>query len=400
MTIGFNRPLPAGEETRIDNPRWEYIFGRQITFRADLQPNTYVEESRFYFHRPEDTGEIMVLANLDDQGVLSYDYDFMRYPLRAFSRVDFRFEVTGSDGEIVRSSPGVFYYEDNRFAWHPPLQSGPFRVHWYEGDETFGQEVLDVAQKGLQQAKNWLPLADPADPNRFVEVNIYVYASAQEMRSTNLLAGTNWVAGHADPDLHLIDVSIAPGPEQKTEMERQIPHELMHILLYQTIGSADSKLPAWLKEGLASINELYPNPYYHTILSQAIARDGLLSFSDICQNFPVDASGAYLAYAQAASFTRYLYDQYGSVGLNTLVANYAGSSALDCQDGTTIALGVPLNQLENSWRQTILGGKSAPNSKNSPWPWVTVLGAVLAAPCIVLVVNVLRRGRRMQSTAH
>ena len=82
-----------------------------------------------------------------------------------------------------------------------------------------------------------------------------------------------------------------------------------------------NKLPTWLIEGLASINEIYPNPYYHTILSQAVDRDGLLSFSDICQNFPVDASGAYLAYAQAASFTRYLFDQYGAEGLETLIEN-------------------------------------------------------------------------------
>jgi len=396
ITLGLNRALPAWANTQVGDPRVEYIFGQQITFLAEYQSDVLATETRFYFRRPEDKEAIMVAATLDDQGVLTYVYDSMQFPLRAFSRVDYWFEVVVDEEETVRSSPGVFYYEDNRFVWQN-LQSGPFRVHWYDGDATFGQELLDVAQRGLQQAQSWLRVGTPDEDN---EINIYTYASKEEMRSTLLLGGTNWVAGHADPDMRLIVISIPPGPEQSIEMERQIPHELMHTLLYLTVGSEYYKLPTWLLEGLASVNEIYPNPYYHTILSQAVARDGLLSFRDICQNFPVDASGAYLAYAQATSFTRYLYDQYGSEGLESLVINYTQSSKLDCQDGTAKALGMSLDQLERGWRQTVLGEKTATTEESSPWPWVTVLGVVLAVPCFVLVASAFRRSKRSQSSAN
>jgi hypothetical protein len=397
IALGLNGALPARAETQISNLRWEYIFGRQITFRADLKSDTAAVETRFYFRRPEDAKANMVPATLDDQGVLSYDYDFMQFPLRAFSRVEYWFEVVVDGGQTVSSSREVFPYEDNRFDWQN-RQSGPFRVHWYDGDAAFGQELLDVAQRGLQQAQSWLPVATPVEPDEIID--IYTYASKEEMRSTLLLGGTNWVAGHADPDMQLIVVSIPPGPEQSTEMERQIPHELMHTLLYLTVGPEYYKLPTWLIEGLASVNEIYPNPYYHTILSQAAARDGLLSFSDICQNFPADASGAYLAYAQADSFTRYLFDQYGAEGLETLVETYRQSSELDCQDGTAKSLGVPLTQLERGWRQTVLGEKTASTEASSPWPWVTVLGVVLAVPFIVLMLNAVRHARKPRSTAN
>jgi len=397
IALGFSQALPAraGAETQIENPRVDYVFGSQITFRADLKPVQTVAEARFYFLRPEDDDKANVVpATIDEQGVLSYEYDSMRFPLRAFSRLVYWFEVVEDDGTLVTGNKWEFAYEDNRFAWQD-LQAGPFIVHWYDGDTAYAQELLDVAQKGLLQAQIWLPAATSPD-----EVNIYAYASAEEMRSTMQLAGTNWIAGHADLDLNLIRVTLPPGPEQRTEMERQIPHELMHILLYQAVGADYDKLPAWLKEGLASVNEIYPNPYYHTILSQAVARDGLLSFSDICQNFPVDASGAYLAYAQAASFTRYLFDQYGAEGMETLVAMYTLNPDLDCQDGTSYSLGTPLGQLEHNWRQTILGEKSAAGSTGSPWPWVTVLGVVLVVPLFILMVSGSRRARRMQTTAN
>ncbi len=394
VSLGINHPMSIRADTQVTNPRVdEYIFGRSITFRADLPTNYHVVEARFYFQRPEDTTPNSVLISFGDQGALVYEYDAMRYPLRAFSRVVYWFEVTTNGGEISQSDHKVFYYEDNRFPWQPPLQSGPFHVHWYEGDAAFGQDLMDVAQRGLQQAKNWLPVSDPD------EVNIYVYASAQEMRSTNMLAGVNWIAGHADPDLRLIEVSITPGPEQLTEMERQIPHELMHILLYLAVGQGYYKLPSWLNEGLASVNEIYPNPYYHTILSQAAAKNNLLAFSDICKNFPVDASGAYLAYAQAASFTRYLFDQFGAEGLETLLVVYSNSNEMDCQDGTTQALGVSLTTLERKWRQSTLGETPASPAQGALWPWVTVLGIVLVVPMIMLMTSAIRRSRRSQSEA-
>ena len=59
-----------------------------------------------------------------------------------------------------------------------------------------------------------------------------------------------------------------------------------------------------------------------------------------------------------------------------------------------------LNQLERGWRQTALGEKTASTEASSPWPWVTVLGVVLAVPLIVLMFSALRRTRKPQSTAN
>ena len=234
IALGLNRALPARAQTQVvESCTWIIFLAGRSPFWLNTSRMLLAVEARFYFRRPEDKEAIMVPATLDDQGVLTYEYDFMRFPLRAFSRVEYRFEVVIDGGETVSSSQEVFPYEDNRFVWQS-MQSGPFRVHWYDGDAAFGQELLDVAQRGLQQAQSWLLVATLDEPDEMID--IYTYASKEEMRSTLLLGGTNWVAGHADPDMQLIVVSIPPGPEQSTEMERQIPHELMHTLLYLTVG--------------------------------------------------------------------------------------------------------------------------------------------------------------------
>jgi hypothetical protein len=369
--LGFNHPLSAEAATQVINPQVEYTFGGQITFRAEIQSDIPIKEARLYFRGPGDSNPTSVTVTLDGQGQAVYEYDLIRHPLRAFSKVEYWFEVTTEGGNVFKSELVTFYYEDNRFAWETQ-QNGPFRVHWYEGDAAFGQALLEVAQKGLQQAQNWLPFGAPS------EVNIYAYASAQEMQSTLMLAGVSWVAGHADPELGVVVVSLPEGPEQRTEMERQIPHELVHILLYQLIGPAYRNLPIWLNEGLASITEIYPNPNYHTILTNAVKKGSLLPLASLCPSFPVDTSGAYLAYAEAASFTRFLYDQYGQEGLEALVAMYADGT--DCENGVQEVLGNTLDQLEQSWRSTTLGEKAASTTTESLWPWLVVLVIILGIP--------------------
>ena len=144
-------------------------------------------------------------------------------------------------------------------------------------------------------------------------------------------AEQNWIAGHADPDQGVILVALPPGAERHLEMERQIPHELMHIALNYTDAHAYSNLPAWFNEGLASLAELYPNPEYQALIESAYDSGELFPLASLCQTFPNESQDALLAYAQSASFTKFLYDQYGNPGFNRLIAAFA--SGMNCERG-------------------------------------------------------------------
>jgi len=242
---------------------------------------------------------------------------------------------------------------------------GSFQVYWYEGELEFGQQVLDTAQEGLIQIQNLLPLPVP-DP-----LKIYVYPDAREMQATLDTASAGWVAGHADPELGVIVVALPGGPDQFLLMEQRIPHELMHIALYQATDMGYANLPAWLSEGLAAQVELYPNPDYRVFLSNAIENDSLIPMSNLCQSFPREASNAMVAYAQSESFTRYLYNAYGTPGLDALVTNYA--NGLDCDHGAKAALGRDLFQLDFSSCRSLF-----------------LADAVVADNGVVLVVKVLK----------
>jgi len=143
-------------------------------------------------------------------------------------------------------------------------------------------------------------------------LDIYIYADSRTLQSALSPNSESWVAGHAEPDLGVIVVALPPGPDQRLLIQQRIPHELMHVLLYQSTDPGYANLPIWLSEGLASLVELYPNSDYQVLLENAVEKDSLIPMAALCPSFPRQASSALLSYAQAASFTRFLHNSYGT----------------------------------------------------------------------------------------
>jgi len=64
------------------------------------------------------------------------------------------------------------------------------------------------------------------------------------------------------------------------------------------------------------------NPAYLSTLASAQEKNTLLPLTGLCSAFPQDAEGNFLAYAEAASFTRFLEHQYGDPLLQSLIYNF------------------------------------------------------------------------------
>jgi hypothetical protein len=99
-----------------------------------------------------------------------------------------------------------------RFNWQT-LEAGMLQVHWYQGDENFGRSALEAAQVGLEAIGMLLPskLEQP--------IEIYIYASTDDLHSELAPGGEDWVAGHADPALGVVKVVVEPGSAQGITME-------------------------------------------------------------------------------------------------------------------------------------------------------------------------------------
>lgn len=381
------RSVLAQAEIQVMNEEPVYTFNESILFSATLQtdqPVTRVLVIVGPAGRPEE--DRVLTATLDETGKITARLDLIEYPFPAFATLVYRYQITFGDGEIYTSQPYQLRYLDNRFDWQT-LESPPFRVHWFQGDVAFAQEVLNVAHAGERRLPEILEVYLPD------EVDIYVYASAADLQAALQSPNPTWVAGHANPELNAVLVSLPPGPEQQLEIERQVPHELMHVALYYTDAHTYENLPVWFNEGLASLAELYPSPDYQAILENAFTSGDLLSMASICEAFPTDPGQRLLAYAQSSSFTSFLFEQFGTAGFNRLRAAFANN--LGCRPAVGNALGASLEDLEGKWMRETFTGEAWQEAFAELLPWLVLAVVVLIGP-LIMVFGIVRRPARME----
>ena len=178
---------------------------------------------------------------------------------------------------------------------------------------------------------------------------------------------------------------------QKIIMQQQIPHELAHVLLYRYLGENYNRLPTWLLEGIASLAELYPNPDYQLALKRAVEQNTLMPISALCGPFSRDASQAFLSYAEAASFTRYLHTNYGISKLDLLLRTYA--DGISCETGALQVYGQSLAHLDARWQESALGANLLGVALRATAPYLIILAIILAYPAIQLFSAKTKRER-------
>ncbi|HWQ83666.1 MAG TPA: peptidase MA family metallohydrolase [Anaerolineales bacterium] len=363
-------------QATVSNTSVEYKFGEQISFKALVQSPLPIEKAFVIFRVSGESVTRSSEAEIIYQDGTTYQiastYPLDNQPLRAFTQVEYRFQARLQGGEEFNSPSLSFEYLDNRVEWQN-LEQAPFHIAWYAQDDiAFGDNALKTAQEGLKKINSLLPIQTPE------HIDIYIYPNASTLQEVLILSGQDWIAGHADPDLGVILAAIPSRPEQSLVMDQIIPHEMMHILVYETVREGYDNLPTWLVEGLASLAELYPNPDYQILLNNALERDTLLKMEDLCAPFPRDASSALLAYAQSASFTRFLHQQFGASRMDDLMQGY--TDGLECSRGVEITLGTNLKQLERQWREDVLGEDPARAAAENLLPWLLLALVVLVAP--------------------
>jgi hypothetical protein len=175
-------------------------------------------------------------------------------------------------------------------------------------------------------------------------------------------------------------------------MEQRIPHELMHIMMYRSVGAGYRNLPAWLREGAATLAETYPNPDYERVLTEAGGANKLIPIKELCASFPTDSGQAFLAYAESQSFINYLHDTYGSSGVLSLATSYA--DGVDCERGAERAFGVSLSNLEQKWHSTVMKGNQFPSALQNISPYLVLLCLVLAIPFVGIISTLWKKGNQ------
>jgi hypothetical protein len=348
-----------------------YVFGQQITFVAQVESPVQIQQATIVIlDESQSVSHVRPVTFTDSRS--EFVFDVQQNHLRPFSSLSWYYQLTLADGSSAQSVSQSIRYEDDRYTWQK-LEAGSTRVLWAQGDAAFGQNALNAALSGLQSISNILPI-DLSQP-----VEIYIYPNQADI---SFLSGDEvWEAGLAYPDLGIALIAAELDSNQSINLERRVPHELMHVMLYRQIGAGYKNLPVWLNEGIATLAEINPTPDYERVLLNYSNRNALIPIRDLCASFPADSASAFLAYAETRSFVTYLRDKYGAPALLNLANSYAGG--VDCENGFQNVFGVSLSQMDATWREKALKQNVLGVAFRNMLPYLVLLLLVILVPFLV-----------------
>ncbi|MEX1248158.1 MAG: peptidase MA family metallohydrolase [Anaerolineales bacterium] len=378
LFLGSANSASAQSPVEIVDQQVEYLFNERLHFTVHFQSSENLQEG-FVFYQFEGSERNWVYeGDLGEDQTLDILVGLVaENSPPPFTEIEYWYRFATDHGDIYESPHYILHYDDNRYAWQS-LESAPYILYWHSGDAAFAESVLAAARSGASRTQQLLSLPD------LDSAVLRIYSDAQDVQLISQQAGFNWQAGHTDPDAGVILLSLAPG--QSLEIQRQVPHEIAHLMLYNSLGAeVYSHLPTWLNEGIASYAEVYSDPVQGEYLELANAGDTLIPFFSLCNSFPQDSASARLAYAQSASFVRFLFNTYKAAGFSLFVDAYAKTD--DCINAPFEAFGKDLIALDAEWRAATF----VPQGDAPDWlvalPWMPILSSAAVALGLFLLLR-------------
>jgi hypothetical protein len=338
LTFSLVNAPPAFTQAQISH---HYTFGQSVIFNLSLGNTDEFTDYTLFISTPGMSVTSHTIS--PENGGLSFERNLRDFPLPPFSQITYWWEYKNHDLELLETEKHTFQYIDNRFAWES-YSDNDVTVHWINIEKSIMVNAVPIIKEAIETIQH--ALQTTVTP----VMNVYFYPSAQDLKSALQLAGYEWVAGAAYPELGVILLSVTDGPQAISQMQRTLPHEVTHKMLYDIYGQQGyQNIPAWLVEGLASYFEPTPDPAYAVVLEDALATRQVLTFGTLCYPFPDEQSIAFLAYAQSENITRFIQQTYGWSHIRSLLERYA-VEGISCTTAIEEEFDLQITQFEREWK--------------------------------------------------
>jgi len=257
------------------------------------------------------------------------------------SSLDYWWTVEDARGDRVETAPARVNFDDTRYSWQS-LTEGKVTMYWYQGDQSFAQELMATAQQALAR------LAEDTGAELEKPAKLYIYANSQDLQGA-MIHPQEWTGGVAFTRYGIMAIGIAPA--NLDWGKRAAAHELTHLVIHQMTLNPYNDLPTWLDEGLAMRTEGPLEPVFSGYLNRAIAENGLISVQSLSSPFSAYAEESVLAYAQSYSLVDFLITNYGQGKMLELLNTFRQGSSYD--GALEKVYGFDMDGLDALWRNYI-----------------------------------------------
>ena len=343
--------VAAGDDIVIIASDVDINFPSQAVFTLEAESSVDIVDVRLYYQVNK-----MNYAEVVSEGWADFTpaskieanwvWDMRNASLPPGTEVTYWWMIEDAAGNRFETSPEIMHFDDEHHLWQSLTstvpQGGELSLFWYEGGDSFAQELMDACEEGLARLTQDIGTY-PERP-----IKIYIYASTGDLKGA-MIFPQEWTGGVAFTAFSTIAIGIPPS--ELDWGKRALVHELTHLVVHQVTFSPYGQLPIWLDEGLAMYNEGELDPVFRSCLEEAILEDELISVRSLCSPFSAEPEKARLSYAQSYSFVDYLLDNYGQDKVLDLLTLFKQGSTYD--EALTEVYGFDIDGLDARWRATL-----------------------------------------------
>ncbi|MFC1975843.1 peptidase MA family metallohydrolase [Chloroflexota bacterium] len=263
------------------------------------------------------------------------------------TELQYWWELTDADGNELTTEKQTLVYMDERYDWQT-LDNDRLTLYWYEGSNTFAQNLFDRANASLDTLED--------DLNVMIEesVKIFIYANHNDFLDAYHIGGQEWAGGAAFNEHGVVMMTVEPNqPEWGTIITT---HEMTHLVIHQATDNfytGDLTLPRWLDEGIAvyTSGEMNTRSDFNQRLNRAIDNNELFTLRTLSSPFSSDPDEAVQSYAQSGAVVNFIIDTYGPEAMAELLGALAEGALYD--EALEQALSLDTDALDNAFRDSI-----------------------------------------------
>ncbi|MDY6911742.1 MAG: peptidase MA family metallohydrolase [Chloroflexota bacterium] len=322
-------------------------FPKSLTFNLEVESNHEITDIELRYKINKIASIVPTVAVNPDftpgtEVKTSWTWDTRKSSLPPGAQVEYRWIAQNAIGEEIETDPLMLTFADLRYEWQE-LAKGNVQLFWYQGDQSFGQELMDAAQAA--QVK----LARDTGASIEENVKIFIYANTEELQEA-LIFSQDWTGGMAFSEYGIVAIGVS---QSRLDWgKRTVAHELTHLVMHQVTYNPYSDMPTWLDEGLAMYAEGELRPELKSRLNAAISLDTLFSVQSLSSSFPAETEEAAIAYAQSYSLVEFLIeDRGGRENMQELLQVFKRGSETD--DALLEVYGLDADRLETEWRASL-----------------------------------------------
>ncbi|MFC2048222.1 peptidase MA family metallohydrolase [Chloroflexota bacterium] len=339
--------VQARDELVILDSSAEAEFPAKLQFELSAESDVDITDVRLHYIIDQEsyaqvTSEVYLEFEPGTSVEVQWDWDMRKTGgLPPGSSVEYWWTIEDTNGNKIKTTLARVWFDDNRYSWQS-LTEGKVTIYWYEGKQSFAEEMMLAAQQALTR------LAEETGAYLKKPAMIYVYANVQDLRGA-MIFPQEWTGGVAFPRYGTISIGIAP--DNLSWGKGAIAHELTHLVIHQMTLNPYAGLPTWLDEGLAMYAEGELSVGFTTYLERAIAEGSLISVRSLSSPFSAYAEETYLSYAQSYSLIEFLINSYGREKMLELLKTFSEGSSYN--GALEKVYGFDMDGLDTLWRDYV-----------------------------------------------